>query len=327
MLRLGEPFEEGHRGPLPLRGGADGTEARAPLHHQLFSVFKHRAGPGDDGDVLRGVVRIGHHIAVIEDAGRGGHADDAVAGADRLGGVPALEPDAALQGGPGQEFPCRLEGGAEGQLIPMEEVLAQGLGSYLEVVEVVVVNEHGLGIPRNIRRLVVGPVRVDLRSPVKPLPCIQILNRYTGSLGEAVEDGLVDEHDLCGFGHRQHHQTAIDRPLLQKGWEEGGQLLLAEIVPVVHQNAVVGQGHHRLGIGYEKVGQLRSSRLSVGGCQHQLVNDIGVGHGGDLHIDLLLFSHRLVELIDQIVERRIGLPAIHVPYRNGNRRFFFIHSV
>ena len=134
-----------------------------------------------------------------------------------------------------QTPPCRAarargshavwKAGPKASTSPPEEVLAQGLGSYLEVVEVVVVNEHGLGIPRNIRRLVVGPVRVDLRSPVKPLPCIQILDRYTGSLGEAVEDGLVDEHDLCGFGHRQHHQTVIDRPLLQKGWEESSSWL------------------------------------------------------------------------------------------------------
>ena len=184
-------------------------------------------------------------------------------------------------------------------------------------------NEHGLGIPRNIRRLVVGPVRVDLRSPVKPLPCIQILDRYTGSLGEAVEDGLVDEHDLCGFGHRQHHQTVIDRPLLQKGWEEGGQLLLAEIVPVVHQNAVVGQGHHRLGIGDEEVGQLRGARLSVGGGQHQLVDGVGVGHGGDPHVDPLLLSHRLVERIDEVVEWGICLTAIDVPDRNSGWRLFF----
>ena len=188
-------------------------------------------------------------------------------------------------------------------------------------------NEHGLGIPRNIRRLVVGPVRVDLRSPVKPLPCIQILDRYTGSLGEAVEDGLVDEHDLCGFGHRQHHQPVIDDPLFHESRQESGQFFLAEVVLIVHQNAVVGQRHHRLGIGYEKVGQLRSSRLSVGGCQHQLVDGVGVGHGGDLHVDPLLLSHRLVERIDEVVEWGICLTAIDVPDRNGGRRLFFFGRV
>ena len=38
------------------------------------------------------------------------------------------------------------------------------------------------------------------------------------------------------------------------------------------------QSHHSLWIGNEEVRQLRCSRLPIGGCKHQFVNGIGVGH-------------------------------------------------
>ena len=184
-------------------------------------------------------------------------------------------------------------------------------------------DEHGSPVPRDVRRLGVRPGGVDLRRLKQPLPCRQRVDRHAGGLGEAVEGRLIDIEDLRGLGYRKHHQTAVHLALIQKGRDERGQLLLAEIVPVVHQDAVVRQGQHRFGVGDEQVGQFRGARLSVGGGQHQLVDGVGVGHGGDLHIDPLFFSHRLVELIDEIVERGVCLAAVDVPNGNGGRRLLF----
>ena len=57
------------------------------------------------------------------------------------------------------------------------------------------------------------------------------------------------------------------------------------------------------------------------------MDGVGVGHGGDLHVDSLLLSHRLVERIDEVVEWGICLTAIDVPDRNGGRRLFFFGRV
>ena len=56
------------------------------------------------------------------------------------------------------------------------------------------------------------------------------------------------------------------------------------------------------------------------------MDGIGIGHRGDLDVDFLLFSHRLVELLDEVVEGRIRLPAIDVPDRNGGGHFLFLGS-
>ena len=326
MLRFRQPFEEGHGGLLPLWRRADGAKARAPLHHQFFPVFKHRTGAGYDGDLLGCIVRVGHDVAVIEDTGRGSHADNAVAGAERRGGVAALKPDAPLQSCLSQRFPRLLKSGAEGQFVPLEKNLAQGFCPHLEVVEVVVVDEHGLGVARNIRRLGVCPGCVNLCRLEKPLPGVEILYCYPRRLREAVEDGLVDEHDLGGLRHRKDDQAVVYRPLFQKSREERRQLFLGEVVPIVHENAVIGQRHHRFGVGDKEVRQFRSPRLFIGGREHQLMDGVGIGHRCNLDVDFLLFSHRLVKLLDEVVEGRICLPAIDVPDRNGGGHFLFLGS-
>ena len=121
-----------------------------------------------------------------------------------------------------QRFPRSLESGAKGQLVTLEELLAQRLRSHLKIIKVVVVNEHGFGVARNIRRLSVGPVRIDLRSLEKPFPGVQVLHRYAGSLREAVKDGLVDIHDLRGFCHGEDDQAVVDDPLFHEIRQEGG---------------------------------------------------------------------------------------------------------
>ena len=109
-------------------------------------------------------------------------------------------------------------------------------------------DEHGLGVSRDIRRQPVGPGRIGLRGLEKPFPGAQVLDGHAGGLRKALKDGLVYEHYLCGLCNGKDDQVVIYRPLLHEGRDEGGQLLLAEVVPIVHQNAVVGQRHHGLGI-------------------------------------------------------------------------------
>ena len=181
-------------------------------------------------------------------------------------------------------------------------------------------DEHGFPVPRDVRRLGIRPGSVDLRRLKQPLPCCQSVDGHAGGLGEAVEGRLVEIHDLRGFGHRKHHQTAVHFALLQKGGDERGQLLLAEIVPIVHQDAVIRQGQHRFGVGDEQVGQFRGAGLSVGGGQHRLVDGVGVGYRGHLHIDPLLLAHRLIELSDEVVEGGVRLAAVDMPDGDGGGR-------
>ena len=172
--------------------------------------------------------------------------------------------------------------------------------------------------------LAVRFVGVSFRQRIQSLPGPQILQCRAGHGGIAVKQRLVDIQYLCGLGHRQDGQTSADLPLLQKGGDKGRQLLLGEIVPIVHQHVLIRQRQHRLGIGHKDIRQRRRTGVAVGGGQHALVDGVGVADQLHLYPDVLLRTHGAVELFHQGIEGRIHLAAVHMPQGYGHRLSGFI---
>lgn len=110
----------------------------------------------------------------------------------------------------------------------------------------------------------------------------------------------------------------VHLPLVEKRGEEIRQLRVREIVPVVDENVCVRQGQHRLGIGHEHVRQRRGAGVAVGRREHRLVDGVRVRDAADLHADVLLVADGVVERVDEVVERGLGLAAVDVPDRHGH---------
>ena len=70
---------------------------------------------------------------------------------------------------------------------------------------------------------------------------------------------------------------------------------------IVHEDVLIRQGQHGLGIGNEEVGQLGRAGIAVGGGQHALVDDVGVAHAVHPHADALLLPDGAVEFLHQHV--------------------------
>lgn len=160
---------------------------------------------------------------------------------------------------------------------------------------------------------------VPFRQRIQPLPCSQIVVAGAGLCRPAVKQCPVDEQHLGGLGDGQDHLPPADHPLLRKGGDEGRQLLLAEIVPVVHQDLLIRQRQHRLGVRYEHIRQRRCARVVVGRRQHALMDAAAVADQLHLHADVLLGPDGAVELLDQTVQRGVHLAAVDVPQRHGQR--------
>ena len=182
----------------------------------------------------------------------------------------------------------------------------------------VVVHEKHLAVVRCVGRLRVRPSGVGLRRAVEPLPRGQIIDRRARRGGEAVKERLVHEHDLHALGHRQHGQMPAYLPLGKKCGDEIIQLRVRKIVPVVDEDVRIRQCQHGLGIGHEHVRQRRGAGLAVSRGKHGLVDGVRVRDAADLHADVLRAADGLVERVDEVVERGLGLAAVDVPDRHGH---------
>ena len=225
-----------------------------------------------------------------------------------------MQPQAARQSRPGIRLPCPLEPGAESYTVIPEKVLAQRFHAHLKVIEVVIVGKEAFA----------GIRGVLLCQRVNALPCSQIVIAGAGLGCPPVKQRPVDKQHLRGFGKGQNRLPPADHPLLTKGGDKRRQLLLTEIVPIVHQNLLIRQRQHRLGIGHKDIRQRRRAGVAVGGGQHALVDGVGVADQLHLHPDVLLRTHGAVELLHQGVEGGIHLTAVYMPQGYGHRFSGFI---
>ena len=120
-------------------------------------------------------------------------------------------------------------------------------------------------VVENEEALAARPVRILLRHGVQPLPGGQLVQACAGLGGEAVKGRLVHKEDLRGFGQRQNDQPVVDRPFRKKFREVARQVFVGEIVPVVHQDALIRQRQHGFGVGHEHIRQGRGAWVTVGG--------------------------------------------------------------
>ena len=186
----------------------------------------------------------------------------------------------------------------------------------------VVVDKECLAVAGRVRCLCVRPPVILLCHLEQPLPGVELFKRCAGIGRKAVKERLVYEQNLRRLCNGEHRQPPVDLALLQESGDVGAQFLVGKIVAVVHENLRVGHGQNGLGIGDEEVRQLGGARLPVCCPQHRVVNIVGVRHHCDLQLDALLRTDGAVELIDQVIERGIGLSAVDMP--DGQRDGFLL---
>ena len=112
---------------------------------------------------------------------------------------------------------------------------------------------------------------------------------------------------------------AVDFAIFQKSWHEGCKLVFGEVIAIIDKDALIRQSKNGLRIGNEHIGQLRRPWLSRRCGNDAVVDVLVVRHHGDLNLDALFDTNRVVENIDEIVERRIRLATVDVPDGDGGR--------
>ncbi len=112
---------------------------------------------------------------------------------------------------------------------------------------------------------------------------------------------------------------AVDFAIFQKSWHEGCKLVFGEVIAIIDKDALIRQSKNGLRIGNEHIGQLRRPWLSRRCGNDAVVDVLVVRHHGDLNPDALFDANRVVENIDEIVERRICLATVDVPDGDGSR--------
>ena len=106
---------------------------------------------------------------------------------------------------------------------------------------------------------------------------------------------------------------AVDFAIFQKSRHEGCKLVFGEVIAIIDKDALIRQSKNGLRIGNEHIGQLRRPWLSRRCGNDAVVDVLVVRHHGDLNLDALFDTNRVVENIDEIVERRIRLATVDVP--------------
>ena len=112
---------------------------------------------------------------------------------------------------------------------------------------------------------------------------------------------------------------AVDFAIFQKSRHEGCKLVFGEVIAIIDKDALIRQSKNGLRIGNEHIGQLRRPWLSRRCGNDAVVDVLVVRHHGDLNLDALFDANRVVENIDEIVERRIRLATVDVPDGDGGR--------
>ena len=165
-----------------------------------------------------------------------------------------------------------------------------------------------------------GPIVVGIGCGKKSLKALELLSGDSGLSAEFLKQCLVQEKSFRGFGNRQHQQTGIKVPFLQELLLEGGQFRFGEIgVPV--QQTVCPHNLSSPGIGCEEIRKFLGTRFSIGGSDQCFVDGRGTGHRYHIDGDAVFFAHGVIEFVDGSVQGRLGLAAVYMPNRQGDRIF------
>ena len=179
--------------------------------------------------------------------------------------------------------------------------------------------QEGLCIPILIQCLLILPLGILPRSLEESLPGTKVRKLCPCGFGEAVEERLINEENLRGLGHRQHQLLTVDHALLHKLRHKFRNLIIGEIIPVIHQDRAVRHGQHRLRIGNEHVRQCLCPRFSLGCRQHLLMYIVRIGDAGDLHPDVFFLPDGLIEFVNEIIQRRVIRLTVNMPERHRHQ--------
>ncbi len=308
MFRLGEPLEELHRGiDLFLRTGGD-HHTGTLLHGHILAARKLRAGQHRHVDVVAlGVV---HHDLRGEEGGAGvgthigqhiAHLDIIAAEATDSGKPPLDEGHIVVVPQLAGYVLVKVQGHLS--VLHLEQGVAQLPGPHQHVVGHGVAAEQSLAVVR-LRRLGVGPVIIGTGSGHQPFHGGKVVVGGTGGLGKLLPVGLVQEHQLGGFCHREdlHAAVAVKVSFVQVALHILGALVLGKVLAQVHQHAHLVQRIGGVSIGREDVGHGRSTHLALGRIHHVGLQVAHAALAGTFHPDALFAAGGLVELVHQLVE-------------------------
>ena len=123
-------------------------------------------------------------------------------------------------------------------------------------------------------------------------------------MGKLLPVGLVQEHQLGGFCHREdlHAAVAVKVAFVQVALHILGALVLGKVLAQVHQHAHLVQRIGGVSIGREDVGHGRSAHLALGRIHHVGLQVAHAALAGTFHPDALFAASGLVELVHQLVE-------------------------
>ena len=254
---------------------------------------------------LGGVVRVGDDIVVIEDGRRAAKARQRFAGHHLRVGVQVRHQNIPLHQRLGKLHP-RGTKGLVGQVVPAALIqLSAALFQRVQLHQTQRIVQRAEGLA--LRPLPVGGGHLK-----KAVPCGKGGKLRPGIRRKPGILGAVEEDELGGFGHREHHLPPLNDAVLHKAGHIGRHVLGGEPVVPVHKGLDAQCAGIR-GVGREQVRQVQRTGLVSLGVLQLTANGGAVGHVGHIEQDTLLLAHRIVELGEQAVHRRICLFAVHMP--------------
>ena len=173
-----------------------------------------------------------------------------------------------------------------------------------------------------IKLLSTAPFIVHLRKLRDPLKGGEHIRGRAGGIGKAIEQGLVDIENLGGLRNGEHIQAAVRQTaFLHEGLNISGELVFGEVVVQIGKQPLFPKLDGKLGIAGKDVRHIRRAWITVDDHGQALVQFGAGGNGGNIDDDTLLFAHRGIELVDQIVHGLLHIPAVIVPHGQGHRLF------
>ena len=183
----------------------------------------------------------------------------------------------------------------------------------------IIMNEERLSVVHDVGRKAVCPFLIGTAGIKQALPSPQTVNGDARRSGEAIEISFVDKKKLGGFGDGQAHKTSAHFTILQKRRHKSSKLFFSEVVSIIDKDVLIGQGKNGFWIRDEHIGQLRRSGFAHSCGNDAIVDVLVVRHHGDFHLNALFNTNRVVEDLDEVVERRVRLSTIDMPDSDSNR--------
>ena len=322
VFRLDEPLEELHRSFDLFLLASSHHHAGTLLHGNLFAVCKLRAGQRLHADIVALVGIVRHPRGEEGSAGTGANIAQHVAGLDIVtaeaaaGGKPALDEGHVVVI---PQLAGRIVLKVDGHfaVLHLKDGTAQLLCAHQHVVCHSIAAEQGLAVVRG-SGLGIGPVVVFFSGVYQTFHGGKVVVAGTGGLGKGLPVGVVEEHHLGGFCHREDLYAAVGVKvaLREVAVNKLGLLVIGQVGCKIHHHPHLIQRIDRIGISREHVGHGGRTHLAFGSIHHALFQIVHAALTLGGHHDALLGTHGLVELVHKIGKAFQLVAVIISPHRN-----------